>query len=144
MTDTITEPEIPDSDDVPEDEEDDLDEDEDEAADDEPHGHAHTAGYPAHRHRDDGVKYDYSQVHQAGGLELFPAERHDADSEQAEGLQADRGAGHLSNLIDAFTRLAGDLGWEADRIEHPSKPGGAIFGLTKDGTAVSAEIAHTE
>ncbi len=81
MADT-EEVEIPDSDELPD--------DDGTEADDEPHGHPHTPGYPAHRHTGDGITYDAAQVYQAGGLDLFDADRHDSDSAQADDLERER------------------------------------------------------
>jgi hypothetical protein len=139
--------EIPDSDDAPDDASGDDHDDEavTEEADDEPHGHAHTPGYPAHRHTGDGIKYDAGQVNVSGGLDMFPEDRHDSDSAQARGLQDEReDLANLSPLIATIEDAARDAGWEVEEVDHPSRPGGVILGLTKNGTNVSASVALTE
>jgi hypothetical protein len=139
MTDTITEePDIPDSDDVPEDEA----AEEDEAADDDPHGHAHTAGYPAHRHRDGGVEYDYSQVHQAGGLELFPPERHDSDSAQADAIEQEQAIFDLESLISGFADTARSLGYEVQVTPHGGSPAGRILSVHKESRDISVSVVY--
>jgi len=97
--------EIPDSDELPDDEE--------ELADDEPHGHLHTPGYPEHLHTGHGIAYEASQVNQAGGLALFPEERHDGDSDQAQTLRDELDSlDALTPLMDAFIEAAGGLGYD--------------------------------
>ncbi len=134
------EPEIPDSDELPEDEQ-------EEVADDEPHGHVHTPGYPAHRHLKRGkVEYQADEVGRHGGLDKFPAERHDGDSRQQQELDHERQAAtDLGPLATAFTDAATPLGWTAEELVYPGESGGYILGLTnKDGRGVSVTIAYTE
>lgn len=139
------EPDIPDSDDLPEDEED-SEEDEsdtevDQVADDDPHGHPHTAGFPAHHHREDRVVYDYMSVHQAGGPDLFPIDRHDTDSKQAEGLTRDQqDAAHLGPLVAEFANGARSLGWSVQVTPHGGSSAGRILSLHKQDRDISVSV----
>jgi len=133
------EPEIPDSDELPDDEQED-------AADDGPHGHPHTPGYPEHRHLKRGkVEYQADEVGRHGGLDKFPAERHDGDSRQQQERDDERQAmADLGPLATKLGSVAGELGWETLRVVYPGESGSYVVDLTKDGREVTATIAYTE
>ena len=146
MTTITEEPEIPESDDLPE-EDDDQDDDEapdedDLAADTDPHGHPHTPGFPSHRHREDRIVYDYQELHQAGGPELFPIDRHDSDSTQAEGLEADRQDNRLGSLAIALADTARSLGWQAEVTPHGGSTAGRIITLHRPDHDITLSVVY--
>ena len=129
------EPVIPDSDDLPEDEDNEWHPNEDE-----PHPHRHTEGYPEHWHNEEAqaVLYNAPAAADSGGLELFTPDRHDGDVGVADAAFQEAQTNVLSVLADAFEAIAKANGWDVT-VEDGEE--GPVLALIKDGNSVTAHVA---